>query len=273
MAKPFFKKIAEDLLNLEINTIIKSEMSAEKMPETNREALYSIAKTYGKKLGQLNIREPIHWAFGGIRSFEELKERAKSGNKVLKGQLEKANTEAEKDEIRREIYLVERIFTQSERIVKLFERLKEEASNNSKKSETGYSDIPENIATEELMELMKKGTLKRREPHTASQRWNNDININQMKKYKDFDLAPEDITLIRKVWEIGIDRIVLQTFVQIDGDVTTRISEIFSKNPNKMVLKIHNDSISTSTAYWANIFKAFVELTGDTIAAIFGKKR
>ena len=271
MTKPFFKKIAEDLLNLEINTIIKSEMSAEKMPETNREALYSIARTYGKKLGTLKIREPIYWEFGGIRSFEELKERAKSGNKVLNDRLKTTEKENKKDEIRRDIFLLERISAQSDRIVKLFERLKDELGGMIKKSNNDNSDIPENRTADELRKLKKNGAFENGEPHTDSEKWNNDIDVNQMRKIKDFDLEPEDITLIRKVWEIGVDRIVLKTVVQIDGDVTTRISEIFSKNPNNMVLKMHNDSISTSTAYWSNLFKAFVELTGNTIAAIFKK--
>ena len=74
------KKMAQDLLTLEINTIIKEEMSAVKMPSA-RQALYELSRLYHKKLQEMGLREPIYWQYAGMRSFGELRDRAKKAQR------------------------------------------------------------------------------------------------------------------------------------------------------------------------------------------------
>lgn len=62
-----------------------------------------------------------------------------------------------------------------------------------------------------------------------------------MNEIEDLDLTAEQVALIHKAWDVGTERIVLQTVIQIDGDVTTRISKRFAKNPDNTILQIHND--------------------------------
>ncbi len=113
-----------------------------------------------------------------------------------------------------------------------------------------YGEASPSESPDELQKLSDKGisTLKKAS-HLDSEIWNNDIDRNRMVKIDDLDLTPDQITLARKAWEIGTEQIVLQIVMQLDGDVTTRISEGFAKNPNPTILKIHNDSIVVSTGF------------------------
>ena len=268
MKEPFLKRMARDLLTLEINTIIKEEMLAVKMPGA-RQALYELSGLYHKKLQELSIREPIYWQYAGMRSFGELRDRAKKAIEKFEKDLKTASKDEEED-IRENIKILERIQEQSSEIVGIFYQLKESVKDKIGKI-GGYSDVPEHVKREILEDMKNKGELKPVDPHRESEMWNNDIDRQRMNEIEDLSLTTEQITLIRKAWEIGTERIVLQTVIQIDGDVTTRISKHFSKNPDDAVLHIHNDSISTSTEFWSTLVKTLTEIAGKAFKAILGK--
>ncbi len=93
-----------------------------------------------------------------------------------------------------------------------------------------------------------------------------------MSEIDDLKLSSGQIVMIRKAWEIGTEQIVLQTVIQLDGDVTTRISkDLITRPNNEIIFQIHNKSISTSTAFWANLVKVFGEIAGKSIKLFFGK--
>ena len=71
-----------------------------------------------------------------------------------------------------------------------------------------------------------------------------------------FDLR--DRMMLRKVIDIGVEKIVMQTRIGIDGDVTTRISQDFSEKPLQFVLDMHNTSIQMSVNFWEKIFEALI---------------
>ncbi|GEM_PF-6867337 len=126
MAKPFFKTLAQDLLNLKINTIVKPEMSAVKMPSLRRQALYEVARDYSLKLQELGVRSPALWRFAGMASFRELCERAKRGIERFEGDPKIASPDRQLS-IQRNIKMLERIQYQSLQIVHMFEVLEKGA--------------------------------------------------------------------------------------------------------------------------------------------------
>jgi len=260
----FLKKIAQDLLTLEINTIIKADMSAVKMPPSRRQVLYDIAKSYHRKLLDLGFRNPAYWRFAGKRSFGELRDRAKEGIQKCENRL-KTTSQEKRNDIQEDMKILERIQDQSIMIVSMFHDLAN--SNKGKDGNTrGYKAVPNPVKMEEIREG------KCCDPDTESEIWNNDIDRYRMNVIKDLDLTTEQVTLLRKAWEVGTERIVLQTVIQIDGDVTTRIAERFLKNQDKsVVLKIHNDSITTSTSFWSNLIRAMGEIAGKAFGRILGK--
>jgi hypothetical protein len=59
---------------------------------------------------------------------------------------------------------------------------------------------------------------------------------------------------VRKMWELGTERIVAQTCIQVDGDVLTRISPALLEQQTEIVrgliMDAHRRSIGTSLSYW-----------------------
>lgn len=267
MAESYFKKIAEALLNIEINTIVKSEMSALKLPSSRRQALYELARDYHLKLKELEVRAPVYWTFAGLRSFGELRDRAREGKGKLESMIGVASPE-EISSIRGKIMMLERIEDQSSHVVDIFKALEQKVKEQTRKQIPGTLSAPEPMSAEELR---KTGGEARAKEHPESCFWNNDIERSKMNEIADLDLTTEQVTRIRKAWEIGTEQIQLQTIIQIDGDVTTRISEAFLRNVNKTLLDIHNNSIVTATGFWQSLVKAFGEIAGKAIDLILSK--
>ncbi len=265
----FFKKIAQDLLTLEINTIIKADMSAVKMPPSRRQVLYDIAKSYHNKLVDLGYRDTVHWKFAGKRSFGELRDRAKEGIKECEKKLKSA-PEENRNDIQEDIKILERIQNQSIMIVSMFHDLKN-SINGKDVNVKGYKAESNLLAKEEIRDD-EFGASHEESEIWNSEIWNNDIDRYRINVIQDLDLTTAQVTFLRKAWEVGTERIVLQTVIQIDGDVTTRIAERFLKSQDKeVVLKIHNDSISTSTNFWTSLMRAMGEIAGKAFGGLLGK--
>ena len=75
----------------------------------------------------------------------------------------------------------------------------------------------------------------------------------------DFPVQPEEVVLVRKIWEIGTDNISMQTIVQLDGDVVTRIHTGFLGVDQEVTRRIHDEMIQTSIGTWGSL----VRLVGD----------
>jgi hypothetical protein len=86
-------------------------------------------------------------------------------------------------------------------------------------------------------------------------------------------LRPEHQAAIRKIWEVGTERIVAQTCIQIDGDVFTRISpallEQHTEAVRAMILAGHRESIDTSLRYW----KLLVDVAEKLVSGLFRGRR
>ncbi len=253
-------KVADDLLSIEINTIIKSDMSASKMPVTSRLILYEISRYYDFELKDFGIREPVYWDFAGMRSFQELQERAEIGI----GKLQNLSKDQQKDN-EKKIKMLERIVSNSSNIVGMFKILEK----NFKEKNKDYREIPKkNI--DELLKLKESNQLVPAASHYESKMWNNDIDRATMNQIDDLHLDKDSVLMIGKAWDIGTEHIMLQTIIHLDGDVTTRISdgifEKYSVDTRNIILNIHNASINTSVGMWSTIVKTLSEFAG------FGKK-
>jgi hypothetical protein len=267
MSGSYFKKLAEDLLTIEINTIVKSDMSATKLPSSRRQALYEVASDYHARLEEYRVRAPVYWEYAGIRSFGELRDRAKEGVKIYEERAQKASPD-DQPSLREKIKMLERIQYQSSQIVGMFKVLEQQAKDKTVSGIPGYGSPPELRKIEELRKLDPK---ERAPSDSGSRIWNNDIKRSGMNEVPDLALTPDQVILIRKAWEIGTQQIQLQTVIQLDGDVATYISESFLRGINKTLLTIHNDSIATAVGFWQSLVKTFGEIVGRAFHLILGK--
>ena len=85
----------------------------------------------------------------------------------------------------------------------------------------------------------------------------------------DFYFDARDKLAIKKALDLGLEHVVMQTRIGLDGDVTTRISEKFSNNPKDFILNLHNDGVDISVKYWSKIFDTLAGIGKNIIKLIF----
>jgi len=268
MAEFSFKTLAENLLTLEINTIVKANMTGTKIPTNRREALLDISRDYHYALVELGCREPIIWSSAGAMAFFELRSRAIQGARVINELKDLLSPEERQKYVEKQVIL-NRIQTQSEQIISMFVALAKIVDKNFDLQ--SYRDQMQSklemLATEHktpIDELQKICEVHDEE----SQAWNNDLPRSKMQDISDLELTPSQITLIRKVWEIGTEQVVLQTVIHADGDITSRISERLLLKPDPVLFQIHHESVQGAVGFWTNI----VETIGKMAANFFQNK-
>lgn len=252
-----------DLTHLEINTIIKDEMSASKAPSSPRLILHLLSEKFHLKLVDLgkkyfyyigNANEKAEFLFRGkqeyvgsaFNSFRELSQRALSANILLTEKRDLVKNHITVDEVNADIKMFQRIETISNdvrRILKIVDTIKGEPIGDL---ETYKFDDPEFV---------------------------NDFRILKSEDAKNLELKLDlrQLLLFKKANDIGTEKVILQTIIGIDGDVTTRISQVFADKPIEFINKTHNDAIGISVKFWESLVNVVVKL-GETIVKNITKK-
>ncbi|MDW7691021.1 hypothetical protein R9C00_20290 [Flammeovirgaceae bacterium SG7u.111] len=279
----FLQNLASDLLTLEVNTIVKENLSGAKMPPKKRMAFLDIANRYRSILVEFGIcvkadgnpipktkgQEPLllRWRFGGEFSFVEIKDMAAKGQAYFAAKLKKAKSQNEIDDLEGKLKLLTRIERQSSNVVGLFKIRRQEYNVDTSNTKKGFDGT-----------CNMDGMTSDLEPFSsqmASEGWNNDLSIQDINKVEDMELDPDQVTLLRKVWELGTQKVLLQTVIQIDGDMTNYLTNQFVYLPpelRKVVLDLHNDATSSGTKIWSTLFTTITQLAGKGLNQLFSKK-
>ena len=80
-------------------------------------------------------------------------------------------------------------------------------------------------------------------------------------------MRQSELVMVRKIWEVGTEVIAMQTTIQVDGDVITRLNPDYLDNKAYQKLSdYHKDGVNMALTYWGSlvgIAKALLErLTG-----------
>lgn len=213
-----------DLCTLQINTIIKSQITGGTMPAI-RFALYDVAKCYANKLIALGADpdevKPGNTVIGGYSRFELYR----TVTKKLLAQL----AEADPDNIH-DMNMLQRIKNNSNRLKAML---------------TGTDDTDRNeFSNQQIAEKTHAGMAE-------------------------LALNRDDYITLRKYWELGTEEIAIQTVVQLDGDVTTRIQPQFATEQSLTIHKLHQASVNLSYQYWKGLIELVGELFDTVLSAIF----
>jgi len=207
--------IGTDLFNLEINTILKKNINANKMPSP-RHALIDIGKTYSRKL--------IAW---GLEA--ELGETGHPGSQAR------------------------------------FAKIKTVATTYRAKlaAKTGEPDQ----ATQEAMVLLDRivskcgrilGMMKAWQQRNLIG-WDNDFSRDDVDARAELDLETKERVLLRKIWELGTEEVVMQTVVQLDGDVVTRINPNFTDQRYQGLQAVHHQGTQISMKMWRELVSVLMQ--------------
>ncbi len=79
----------------------------------------------------------------------------------------------------------------------------------------------------------------------------------------------DSLVLVRKAWDVGTEVVMMQTSVQIDGDVVMRISPGLDDAKRAFFADLHAASVRTGLGQWDRMFALVRDLIGDLGRAIF----
>jgi hypothetical protein len=88
-----------------------------------------------------------------------------------------------------------------------------------------------------------------------------------------YAIATDDLILLQKMWDIGLEEIVAQTVVHVTGDVTTRVQEALCGAGSEAIFSIHRQSIDVSVNCWKSLLDAVKEIAGTAVGALLGGRR
>ncbi|MFP4031601.1 MAG: hypothetical protein ACLFTV_08580 [Desulfococcaceae bacterium] len=90
--------------------------------------------------------------------------------------------------------------------------------------------------------------------HRGVEEWDNDASHSEIEDQRlDLPLEPGEKVQIRKIWEMGLEEIAMQTIIQIDGDMVTRIQPRYAAGERQMIHEIHERSVATALELWGNL--------------------
>jgi len=282
--KNYLKNLANDLLALEINTIVKENMSGSKMPAKKRVALLDIANQFRGKLLEYGLcriadgktpsdsktaqKMPIRWRYGGEFSFVEIRNLALKGIEILNQQKRNVSEHEQIEELEGEIKMLIRIERQCSNLIGLFK---------IRRKEYGVKPGEENPGLAATANT--DGITSEEDPYPSqmeSEVWNNDLSLGDINQVEDMELGPDQISLIRKIWELGTQNVLLQTVIQIDGDITNYMTNKFlflHPELRSIVLEMHGSASESGTKIWRSLFETVGQLAGKTFNQLLGKSK
>ena len=241
------KQTARDLTTLEINTIVKHSMTARKMPPPGH-AILDIAATYVDKF-QVDLRIPLATPFvdqdlgaGEVTHVQKWQqERVERGTlrcddytfRCLRRAAYRVLEDCPKLEERDRV-IVERIRRNADQIRGLLRNLEKRLrlGRNASDKFLGCS----------RRELLERETRLGRHPQPH--------------------LHPDEMALLRKIWDIGVEEVVMQSTVSLSGDVINRIQSGLEPKEAVALLEFHREGIVSGTRMWRLIAETLVSMTG-----------
>ncbi len=83
------------------------------------------------------------------------------------------------------------------------------------------------------------------------------------------EFTSDHIVKIRKIWELGLDVVIMQTGVQLDGDVFVRIHPKYATPEYQTLFKIHHDSVDIAVSFWQELVGIVIDFFQKIIKPFF----
>lgn len=315
-----FSTIAQDLFSIEVNVILRDNITAQKMPNP-RHALLDIGKEYCAALDKMEKRRQAHYRDPNEKSvfFEDEdmfdKMRQELGymtedeyDDELEERSRSKSVFDEEDEVDEDMVVSHKVGSELGGF-DAFDVLRNWADNLIDDEENEDFLLPDQLAVlprikdnadlikgmysalcrrdpvlndstrpedENLEKLLKKREAESRiSPNTIvklSKRIDYKHAIDLTNEYSRSDLVnrddieplpirDSDVMSIRKIWELGTEVIAMQTIVQIDGDVITRLNPNFLDEAQYPKLHdYHNQGVNIALEHWNNLVTVAKEL-------------
>jgi hypothetical protein len=212
------RKLASDLLHLEITTIVQPKIVSTKMANP-RCALMDLASTYRHELTRQHLPPPADLdELGGCHAFQQIQQWANSGIAARTARGVSSTAEAAAD------------------LARLYE-------------------IQDKVAL--IVGIFR--ALQQRQVVD----WDNAYTREEVDSHqRPFPLTLDEMMLIRKLWELGLEEIAMQTVIQADGDIITRLHPTSMAASAQSLRDMHRESMQVSVAFWRELVGMVEALVG-----------
>jgi hypothetical protein len=82
-----------------------------------------------------------------------------------------------------------------------------------------------------------------------------------------FRVDPDVTILIRKAWDLGTDKVCMQTVMQVDGDILQVLGDM-NEADRPFLSALHRDSVRDGVAQWRAMFDVLLAAAKDLLGAI-----
>lgn len=257
------KDVGQDLTNIEVNTILGDGMTGRKFPPYP-EALYDIAKRYALFVIEATNLDLVDF-FAKAEALEQGKApegvtAAVDLQPVFNGSTEvpEALTNGGQD-FRRLRWAAKQLIDRQKSdvpagaaldagVMTILNRI----HRNCGQLELMVSGFPDQVEETGLVKVNKdelyKGLRERGDSLPA--------------------ITAVDLTRIRKIWEIGVDRIVLQSVLQLDGDIVFRADKSLDLNARAALVDAHRKFVDLGVTHWRTMFELLAKLMGSALGRL-----
>ena len=290
---PDFAELAEGLLTLEINTVMKDGMSAQKMPNAPN-AVVEIVHVYWDFLCKRAVefgesREPLpSWSDKISKSFdwgrEPFPQVGPDDRKVAhpEGEPPPAGHTAtfltKEPPSRVDLTVLDHLREIAAWMAEMHQRIASLAKRESRLFGTLMAELDDG----ELQEVRSVARRIAAEDRAIFHRIRR--NCDQLKdilaqcKLDSVDRHTDPkafctgtLVPIRKAWDIGTEVVLMQTSIQIDGDVWSRL-QTGMDDPSKAHLHtLHANAVELSFKYWQWMVEALGRLAGAMSSGLLGR--
>jgi hypothetical protein len=246
------RELAQDLVTLEVNTIVKENMTAERMPSLPN-ALLDVAREYMRVFSVLRA---------DIGAFFPWAERQDEAWKAIQVKLVDPGVAYDFPRLPDPVSFGH-----------LFECLRWGAQN-TRRALAGASQRPtmDQLLLLERIEsncdtlrtlLDRYPVLRDAEVRAAEIRAERAIFIDP-KTRQTVRPSARDVLIVRKIWDVGVEEVVAQTAIQLDGDVVSRLSPRVAYDPERatQLLALHQQGVDTAVGNWRALFEAARAILG-----------
>jgi hypothetical protein len=88
------------------------------------------------------------------------------------------------------------------------------------------------------------------------------------RRSPDEDVRSTELVALRKAWDIGTEVILMQTVIQIDGDVVSRFQSGLEGGERAQLQTLHASAVDISFRYWGWLIEALGKIAGQTVSSL-----
>jgi hypothetical protein len=259
------QRIVDDLLNLEIDIIIKPGMTARKMPEPPH-ALLDVIGMYDTYLCQAANRLNPVWDEMGrppvqVRPSSESSEPQSPNRQTdqATGRLSQPlRTESVPDVISEDVF--DQLRERAVEAEAVYRRLVA--------VEKKYPEDETGVILTRIFRNCDQVKMVLTKPEVRTVLGTAGVDRDRAGSLV-LPLESSDIVVLRKIWEIGTETVVMQTVAQLDGDIVTRIQRGREVAAYKPLHDLHQEAVASALKHWQFLAQTVATFLSSVLRGFF----